>query len=69
MRTIHSSEPLSMSSLSPIFTARAGLTLSPLSLTLPSSTAVVASERVLKKRAAHSHLSMRTLSISCISLS
>jgi hypothetical protein len=30
---------------------------------LPLSTASVASERVLKKRAAHSHLSMRTLSM------
>ena len=35
----------------------------PASCTLPPSIAVLANVRVLKKRAAHSHLSMRTLSV------
>jgi hypothetical protein len=46
--------------MSPIFTSRAGLAGCPLDWILPSSQARVASERVLKNLAAHSHLSMRT---------
>src|SRR5450830_1530266 len=57
--TSHRSEPLSISSTSPNLTLRAGLTRSPLTVTLLWSTASQASERVLKKRAAHSHLSSR----------
>ena len=46
----------------PTATALAGLTRVSLSSTLPHSTASDASERVLKKRAAQSHLSMRFFS-------
>src|SRR3954452_10582883 len=45
---------------SPIFTGCAGFTRSSLSRTWPASIASAARLRVLKKRAAHSHLSMRT---------
>src|SRR3989338_4035283 len=55
-----------MSSMSPGATALAGLMRASLSSTLPHSIAAVASERVLKKRAAHSHLSMRNLSLSSL---
>src|SRR5262249_17405757 len=47
---------------------RAALTRSPLTGTLPPSTASAASDRVLKKRAAHSHLSIRTRAASGVSL-
>ena len=52
----------SMCSLSPARTSRAGLALSPLDRILPRSHAREACARVLKKRAAQSHLSMRTVS-------
>src|SRR5215471_833809 len=45
---------------SPALSERAAFTRSPLTCTLPPSTASPASDRVLKKRAAHSHLSIRT---------
>ena len=45
--------------VSPSRTSRAGFTRVPSTWTRPPWTASVASERVLKKRAAQSHLSMR----------
>src|SRR5690349_19375051 len=45
---------------SPVLRSLAGLVRSPFSLTLPPSIAACAADRVLKKRAAHSHLSIRT---------
>lgn len=48
-------------SLSPIRTSREGLTDCPLAWIRPSSQEWDARERVLKKRAAQSHLSMRTI--------
>ena len=45
-----------------MLTVFAGLTRTPLRCALPPSTASAASERVLKKRAAHSHLSIRSRS-------
>ena len=42
---------------SPIFASFAGLGRSPFSVTCPASMASTAVARVLKKRAAHSHLS------------
>src|SRR6202166_794447 len=61
--TCHCMAPLSISNLSPLFRLRAGLARSSFQRTLPDSIASAASERVLKKRAAHSHLSMRTVSL------
>src|ERR1700728_1611087 len=52
-----------MFSMSPTRTSRAGLAAWPLEVMRPRSQALEASERVLKKRAAQSHLSMRTLSM------
>jgi len=49
--------------VSPTRSSRAGLTLLAPTWTWPLLTSSVASERVLKKRAAHSHLSIRTLSM------
>src|SRR4249920_2429430 len=46
--------------VSPSWTRCARLARSPLTSILPPSTACAAAERVLKKRAAHSHLSRRT---------
>src|SRR5450432_355454 len=46
--------------VSPSWTSRARLPRSPLTSTFPPSTAWAAAERVLKKRAAHNHLSRRT---------
>src|ERR1044071_5489279 len=50
--------------LSPRFSAFAGLARSPFTSTLPPPISSVASERVLKNRAAQSHLSSRTPSLS-----
>lgn len=50
-----------ISTRSPTRTSFEGLTVAPPIRTRPFSTASAASERVLKKRAAHSHLSMRSL--------
>src|SRR5262245_62072912 len=52
---------------SPGLMVRAALTRSPLTCTWPPSTASAASDRVLKKRAAHSHLSIRTRAASGVS--
>src|SRR5882757_4544832 len=46
---------------SPVWTSREGLASWPLATMRPSSQARAASARVLKKRAAQSHLSIRTL--------
>src|SRR6185437_618934 len=46
--------------MSPIFTSRAGLASVPCERMRPRSHAFAASARVLKNRAAHSHLSIRT---------
>ena len=58
--TVFRSAPWRRIMVSPISSSRLGLARWPLTLTLPPLTASLASERVLKKRAAHSHLSMRT---------
>ncbi len=50
-------------SMSPGRTVLEGLAASPLTWTLPPLQAVAASVRLLKKRAAHSHLSIRTSGI------
>src|SRR5262245_19034956 len=52
--------PIVTATVSPTRTSRAGLTRIPSTWTRPPCTAAVASERVLKKRDAQSHLSMRT---------
>ena len=49
--------------MSPGTTSRDTFTCWPASWTLPPSMAVLASDRVLKKRAAHNHLSTRTFSM------
>src|SRR5436190_12511326 len=49
-----------MITTSPAWTRRDRLARSPLTSTLPPSTACAAADLVLKKRAAHSHLSSRT---------
>ncbi len=51
--------------MSPGATSRDTFTFWPASWTLPPSIAVLASDRVLKKRAAHNHLSIRTLLLLC----
>src|SRR5262249_33729051 len=57
--TVHSNSPMRIASRSPGPISLPGFTRSPFSLTLPPAIAVWARLRVLKKRAAHSHLSMR----------
>src|SRR5207237_1374535 len=54
---VHSAVPIRICSTSPACTSFAGLMRTPFRWTWPPSTAAVASARVLKKRAAHSHLS------------
>jgi len=54
--------PRLISSRSPTLTSRAGLTRSSFTCTCPPTTAPVAAPRVLKNRAAHSHLSILTRS-------
>src|SRR5438045_2854865 len=49
-----------MRSMSPTLTSRAGFAVTPFDSMRPSSQARAASARVLKNRAAQSHLSMRT---------
>lgn len=58
--TVKSSQPRLMFSVSPHFTSLAALARFPFSRTCPPSIADLACDRVLKKRAAHSHLSSRT---------
>src|SRR5258705_3744160 len=60
--TLHSNSPTRIESASPTLTSFDGLIRSSRNLTLPATTAACASARVLKKRAAHNHLSMRTRS-------
>ena len=60
--TSNTSSPRTTRSESPTRTEREGFGLCPPTSTLPVSTACRASVRVLKKRAAHSQTSMRTLS-------
>jgi len=50
--------------MSPTTTDLAGLTRTPLHNTLPHAKASTDKDRVLKKRAAHSHWSMRNLALS-----
>src|SRR3569623_2609385 len=57
--SVQTISPRWRSSRSPGVTSRAGLTRSPFNFTRPLSLAWVAKLRVLKKRAAHSHLSSR----------
>src|SRR6267143_362249 len=59
----HCTVPTRTSSASPTRTSFEGFTRAPFSCTWPPTTASVARLRVLKKRAAHSHLSIRTCSI------
>ena len=63
--TSRSSQPWRMRNMSPGATSRETFTFWPASRTLPPSMAVLASDRVLKKRAAHNHLSIRTLLLPC----
>ena len=51
--------------MSPGATSRDTFNFCPASWTLPPSMADLASDRVLKKRAAHNHLSIRTLLVPC----
>lgn len=57
-----SKAPMRICSASPVLISFDGFGRSALSVILPPSTACAARLRVLKKRAAHSHLSMRTRS-------
>src|SRR5690606_31379946 len=59
--TVRSSKPARITSSSPTLSSLLGLQRSPLQCTLPPSMAALANARVLKKRAAHNHLSRRTL--------
>src|SRR5690606_18087776 len=61
--TIFSSHPWRMLRVSPGLSSRLGFGRWLLTLIFPFSMAALARLRVLKKRAAHSHLSIRTLSI------
>lgn len=58
--TVQRTAPILTSTTSPARTAFDGFTRSPLTWTRPPRTASVAALRVLKKRAAQSHLSIRT---------
>ena len=60
--TMNSPPSFLMRNISPTWTSRAGLARTPPESILPSSQARSASERVLKNRAAQSHLSIRTRS-------
>jgi hypothetical protein len=60
--TVRRTVPIVTSIVSPARTTFDGFTRSPLTCTRPPSTAAVPAPRVLKKRAAHSHLSIRTWS-------
>src|SRR5579863_1159482 len=66
--TWNSPPSLRIRSVWPARTSRAGLASISLQRMRPSSQAFEASARVLKKRAAQSHLSMRTESVFCPSL-
>ncbi len=61
--TVQRRPPRLTSTVSPGRTSFAGFTRAPPTWTWPPSTASVAAPRVLKKRAAHSHLSIRTASM------
>ena len=61
--TVHRISPMRISTMSSARTSFAGFTRSPFSRTRPPRTASVAVVRVLKNRAAQSHLSMRMSSI------
>src|SRR5215467_8126406 len=60
--------PSRISIVSPGPTSRAGLTRSPPTFTWPARTSSVAALLVFAKRAAHSHLSMRTRSTDSLAL-
>jgi hypothetical protein len=61
---VKSPESLRMKRVSPTRSSREGLAGMPLAVIRPRSQAWEASERVLKKRAAQSHLSILTLRLS-----
>src|SRR3954463_14496414 len=65
--TVHRRSPIVTSTVSSGRTSFAGFTRTPFTCTWPPATASVASPRVLKNRAAQSHLSTRTRSTSACS--